>query len=519
MRIQALPAHIANQIAAGEMIDRPASVLKELLENSIDSGGTEISVYLEKGGKQCIRVQDNGRGIHPEDLQLALQAHATSKIRTAEDLEAVRSLGFRGEALASIAAVSRLSLISAIENHTAKIIKSAGTELILPSAAAHPRGTTVEVRDLFFNIPVRRQFLRLDKTEWMHCFEILKFVALSRSTITLRCIHEDKMIAHWPRVSNDEDRVRRIAKICGKKFVENSIRIQAEEKGLALEGWISPPQFSTPYATGQFFFLNGRLLRDKLIQHALRSFTESHYPAGRHLAYVLYLSIDPRLVNVNVHPTKYEVRFCEPRLIHHFITRALNSVLERVHSVSIPNAMKAMEATVLNTLEPRVEDPFGTPISYLKNRYLLCETAKALNIFDLKKTERFIFEKAIFIALENKESLPADNLAPPCTLSLNTATVQRLSEATIPWIALGLDWQIIGKEAILVRRLPKGIPLKALNPLFHELSLAKDWFDVFIQFRTTDPLKSFEDHLQQLHRLNSSELKQVTHTLTWKEIE
>jgi DNA mismatch repair protein MutL len=325
-RIHTLSPLLANQIAAGEVIERPASVVKELLENSMDAGATQLSIEIEKSGKQLIRIRDNGNGIHPDDLLLAVSSHATSKISQPEDLEQIQSLGFRGEALASIAAVSDFRLVSAIENSDAvELILEAGKTNSEQSPAAHPRGTTIEVRELFKNTPARRRFLRSDTTEWSHIIDIVRKIALSRNNLAITLIHNTETILQVSAAGpNDPSAcLRRIQKIIGKSRTEKMIALNEEAEGLQLKGWINSPEQSYPHNDAQYFFLNGRVIRDKVIQHALRIAAQDVLPLGRHASYVLYLTCDPSLVDVNVHPTKHEVRFQEPRLFHDFIVRAL----------------------------------------------------------------------------------------------------------------------------------------------------------------------------------------------------
>lgn len=329
MPIRQLPAHLINQIAAGEVVERPASVVKELLENALDAGATRIEIDIEQGGSKRIRIRDNGGGIPREELMLALSRHATSKISTLDDLEQVRSLGFRGEALPSIASVSRLILSS---RHTEakqgwKLFGDGQEVFDEPEPVAHATGTTVDVSDLFFNTPARRKFLKTEKTEFGHIEDIVRKIALSRFDIAFELNHNQK---NTLRLRQTEDRTaaeKRIADICGSSFVEQSLYLDYEAAGLRLWGWVGLPTFSRSQADLQYFYVNGRNVRDRLITHAVKQAYQDVMYHGRHPAFVLFLELNPQLVDVNAHPTKQEVRFREGRLVHDFLFRTLHQAL------------------------------------------------------------------------------------------------------------------------------------------------------------------------------------------------
>ncbi|MCP8688135.1 DNA mismatch repair endonuclease MutL [Marinobacterium sedimentorum] len=333
-RIQLLSPRLANQIAAGEVVERPASVVKELLENSLDAGATQIEIDVEQGGMKLIRLRDNGGGIEEEDLPLALSRHATSKILVLEDLEAVNSLGFRGEALASISSVSRLTLTSRRSDApSAWQVQTEGRDMEpVVSPAAHPQGTCVEVRDLFFNTPARRKFMRTEQTEFKHLEEVVKRLALSRSDVSFQLRHNGRVIHQLRPARTEQDHERRISSVCGPAFIDQALSLDmcAEASGLRLWGWMGLPTFSRSQTDLQYFFVNGRIIRDKLVAHAVRQAYQDVLFHGRHPAFVLYLELDPRLVDVNVHPTKHEVRFREGRLVHDFIFRTLHRVIADV---------------------------------------------------------------------------------------------------------------------------------------------------------------------------------------------
>ncbi len=330
-RIHLLSPRLANQIAAGEVVERPASVIKEILENSLDAGASKIDVEVEQGGVKLMRIRDNGSGIEKDDLPLALSRHATSKIYALEDLEAVGSLGFRGEALASISSVSRLTLTSRrAEADNAWQVETEGRDMeSVVEPAAHPQGTTVEVKDLFFNTPARRKFLKTEKTEFRHLDEVVKRLALSRFDVAFQLRHNGKVIHQLRQASSELEQERRIASICGSAFIDNALKadVVAEASGLRLWGWVGLPTFSRSQADLQYFFVNGRMIRDKVVTHAVRQAYADVLYHGRHPAYVLYLELDPSLVDVNVHPTKHEVRFRESRLVHDFLFRTLHRLI------------------------------------------------------------------------------------------------------------------------------------------------------------------------------------------------
>ena len=328
MPIQLLSDSLISQIAAGEVIERPASVVKELVENALDAGARRIEVELDRGGCGLIRVRDDGSGIDAAEIALALARHATSKIASLDDLEHVSTLGFRGEALPSIASVSRLSLVSrsAKEAH-AWSVEARDGEAGAPAPASHGLGTSVEVRDLFFNVPARRKFLRTENTEYQHIVRMLERLALSRFDVAFTLLHNGKTVWMLPPASNSALKLERVARICGEEFAAHVIELCHETESLRLTGWLALPTFSRSQADLQFTFLNGRLVRDKLLVGAARLAYRDVLFHGRFCAYVLYLDLDPSQVDVNAHPQKLEVRFRDSRRIHDFVFRTLEKVL------------------------------------------------------------------------------------------------------------------------------------------------------------------------------------------------
>ncbi|MBC7200403.1 MAG: DNA mismatch repair endonuclease MutL [Pseudomonas balearica] len=349
-RIQLLTPRLANQIAAGEVVERPASVAKELLENSLDSGALRIDVDVEQGGIKLLRVRDDGCGIPADDLPLALARHATSKIRDLEDLERVMSLGFRGEALASISSVSRLTLTSRTSDASeAWQVGTEGRDMeARVQPAAHPVGTSVEVRDLFFNTPARRKFLRTEKTEFDHLQEVIKRLALARFDVAFHLRHNGKSVLALHQADDDVARGRRVAAVCGSAFLEQALPIEVERNGLRLWGWVGLPTFSRSQADLQYFYVNGRMVRDKLVAHAVRQAYRDVLFNGRHPTFVLFLDVDPGVVDVNVHPTKHEVRFRDSRMVHDFLYGTLHRALGDVR----PEDQLAAPASVAGIAQP-----------------------------------------------------------------------------------------------------------------------------------------------------------------------
>ncbi len=338
MTIKILPARLANQIAAGEVVERPASVVKELVENSLDSGATRIDIDIEKGGAKLIRVRDNGKGIAKDELGLALSRHATSKIHTLDDLEAIISLGFRGEALASISSVSRLTITSrpATQDQAWSAYSEGRDMAVQLQPTAHPIGTSVEVLDLFFNTPARRKFLRTEKTEFTHIDELLKRIALSRFDVTINLRHNGKMVKQYRAAKTEAQCEKRIASVCGNNFVRNMLKIELEHQGLKLHGWITTPEGARQQSDLQYCYVNGRMMRDKLINHAIRQSYESSLRPDQFATYVLFIELDPHQVDVNVHPAKHEVRFHQARLVHDFIYQTLSDGLAQSAHIDKP---------------------------------------------------------------------------------------------------------------------------------------------------------------------------------------
>ncbi|MDD1621065.1 MAG: DNA mismatch repair endonuclease MutL [Methylococcaceae bacterium] len=365
MRIHALPTQLVNQIAAGEVVERPASVVKELVENCFDAGATQIQIDVEQGGVRQIKIRDNGCGIVKEDLSLALSRHATSKISSLQDLEQVVSMGFRGEALPSISSVARLTLISRVaDTECAWQVSADGTEQNFdPQPDPHPPGTTVDVRDLFYNTPARRKFLKAEKTEFAHIESLIQKLALARFDVGFLLNHNQREVLNLKPAATRAEQEKRIAAICGSAFVDNAVRIDFAASGLHLHGWVGLPTFSRSQQDMQFFYVNGRLIKDRLVAHAVKQAYQDVLYHGRHPVFVLYLELDPALVDVNAHPTKLEVRFREGRTVHDFLFQALHRSLAEQRPGHTPEMVQTVEIMPENERAEPLMPPSRTPLN------------------------------------------------------------------------------------------------------------------------------------------------------------
>ena len=363
MPIRILPPILANQIAAGEVVERPSSVVKELVENSLDAGADRVEIDIDKGGAKLIRIRDNGCGVAKEELVLALSRHATSKVATLDDLEGINSLGFRGEALASISSVSRLTFTSrTAEQSEAWQAEAQGREMsVTIKPAAHPVGTTVEVVDLFFNTPARRKFMRSEKTEFAHIDELVRRIALSRFDATLILRHNGKVVRQYKGANTVPEQERRLAAVCGTPFMHHALAVESEHSDVRLWGWLATPEGARPQNDLQYTYVNGRMMRDKLINHAIRQAYDELLPPDRFAAYVLYIELDPRQVDVNVHPAKHEVRFHQARLVHDFIFQALFTALRREGVSTAHQEERLAETLVELPVSPQIEYPGQAP--------------------------------------------------------------------------------------------------------------------------------------------------------------
>jgi DNA mismatch repair protein MutL len=486
--IHLLPDLLISQIAAGEVVDRPASALKELLENSLDSGASDVAVHLGEGGIRQIRVADNGIGIGKDDLPLAFARHATSKIASLEDLESVASLGFRGEALASIAAVSHLSLLSRTKDsaHAWKLDASGGS-LSAPEPAAAATGTTVEVRDLYFNTPARRKFLRSPATEFAHGEEAFRRIALSRPEVRFTLTHNGRAQSHLQAAATED----RIHAVLGETFRDAAIPVQVGGGSFRLRGLVAQPSYSRGARDAQYFFVNGRYVRDKLLAHAVRQAYHDVLHHERHPAYVLYLDLDPSQVDANVHPTKIEVRFRDSRGIHQFVFHALEKALagsragtaaarETGALIALPRGnatqsgmdLTAAEPTAfyatlfgagLTTLETPARasaalptdapQPLGFALAQLSGIYILAQNDKGLVVVDMHAAhERIVYEQ-LKSALDH-DRIPTQQLLIPVTMAASALEVATLEGSAQTLTRLGFELAAIAPNAIAVRALP-----------------------------------------------------------------
>ncbi len=519
--IKQLSSRLANQIAAGEVVERPASIVKELLENSLDAGADQITIDVEGGGSKLIRVRDNGCGIGKDDLSLALSRHATSKITSLDDLEAVATLGFRGEALASMSSVSRL-LLTANEASSGAgwQVFAEGEEMAAEvSAASHPQGTTVEVRDLFFNTPARRKFLRTEKTEFGRIDDVVKKLSLSRFDVGFQLTHNQKTIRAMRPAHTQQEKDRRVAMVCGPAFMENSLFVDMDGRdeqgqGLRLWGWIAEPTFNRSQADMQYFYVNGRVIKDKVITHAVRQAYQDVLAHNRHAAFLLYLDIDPAAVDVNVHPTKHEVRFRDSRTVHDFLFRSIHRALAQhrpgesvgedsaavasapattvssmpaqssigfadkpsgasvqqqlatygqlhegdKHQPATPVASHVLDSAV-RSVEVNIDEsdedcpPLGYAIAQLHGIYILAENTQGLIVVDMHAAhERITYERM-------KQGLDADGinsqpLLVPESMAVSEKEAALAEEQSGLLLQLGLKVERAGPESLLIREVP-----------------------------------------------------------------
>jgi DNA mismatch repair protein MutL len=494
MPIQQLPSHLINQIAAGEVVERPASVVKELVENSLDAGARAISVDIMAGGQKLIRIRDDGAGIPKDELRLAMSRHATSKIASLDDLEAVASLGFRGEALPSIGSVARMSVTSrTAADQSAWQVATDNGVLDGPRPAAHLVGTTVEVNDLFYNTPARRKFLRTERTEFSHVEKWLRRLALSRPDVAISLSHNRRPVLQLPAASNDEQRVRRVAAICGEAFAEQAIQVEHEADGVALSGWIGLPTFNRSQPDLQFWFVNGRSVTDRTLAHAAKQAYRDVLFHGRFPAYVLHLTVDPASVDANAHPAKHEVRFRDGRRLHGIVSQTLAVALRDTRpggeaptpqpaakdrffsqgSMHLPGAARSQPSTravreamtgyrdlqAANGLqaEPQAANsatpPLGYAIAQLAGVYILAENQQGLVLVDMHAAhERIVYEKLKKNYSDRR--VVRQPLLVPVSVSVaeNEADLVERSGDTLEQLGMVVDR--VGATALVVREVP-----------------------------------------------------------------
>lgn len=529
-RIQRLTSHLANQIAAGEVIERPASIVKELVENSLDANSQQIDIDIDKGGIQRIRVRDNGLGIHKDDLILALDRHATSKIHTLKDLEQINTLGFRGEALASISSIARLNLSSSTETTQQgwKITCDYHQELT-PAPVAHTRGTTVEVFDLFFNTPARRKFLKSEQTEFAHIETLIKRLSLSHFSIGFSLHHNKRLIYQLHPAYDEAEKEKRIATLCSASFIENALYIDMQSFDLRLWGWISLPTFSRSQSDLQYFYVNRRMVKDKLINHAVKQAYQDVLYNGRHPAFTLFIELDPHSVDVNAHPAKYEVRFRESRLVYDFVKQSLQKALantrpkpQTINPIPLTTELSAELNEKIADISPEIsyprqnsfplqatadtatyrtktrhafdispaeqeelltetkpltvqstenlicDPPLGFALGQLHGIYILAENTQGLILVDIHAAhERILYER---LKQDIKNSgIKTQILLIPICLTLSQREILLLDEYASLFTQFGFKLENLGPETVVIRQVPELLAQSNLEQLVHDV--------------------------------------------------
>ncbi len=536
-RISQLDARLANQIAAGEVVERPASVVKELLENALDAGALRIEIDIEAGGVKLVRIKDDGNGIHADDLMLALSRHATSKISDSSDLVAITTLGFRGEALASIASISRLTLTSnATDNVDGGFsCEASGADMAMQvKPAPRSRGTTVEVRDLFFNTPARRKFLRTERTEFLKIEDVVRKVSLSHPGVTFLLSHNGKVSRQYHA---GDDSSERIASIFGRNFLENCIYLEQERGGLKLHGWIGLPTYSRSQADQQFFFVNDRVIRDKVITHAVKQGYSDVLYHGRNPVFALFLSIDPSLVDFNVHPTKHEVRFRESRDVHDFIYRTIHHCLADVtpedHApptaatpvdLSVPPRQSNMAFSSSPSrgyvAEPSQADrtrlyselfakdgqapslpesaaglsadegmpPLGYAVAQLHGIYILAENQHGLILVDMHAAHERITYEHMKTACDT-EGLKSQPLLVPLSVAVSEGEAGVIDQLAGELSSLGLELEKASEESVIVRSVPTLLAKGDVE------QLVRDVLSDFLEFGSSERVRAGRDEI------------------------
>jgi DNA mismatch repair protein MutL len=536
--IQILPIEIANQIAAGEVIERPASVVKELLENSIDAGASQIELDIEQDGTNLIRVRDNGMGISKQDLLLAITPHATSKIQQLEDLNQLTSLGFRGEALASTSSVSEFSIISRSQDSDEawQLVLTATQRQAEIKPAAHPVGTTIEVRNLFFNTPVRRKFLKAERTEFQHIENVVLQIVLSTPQLALTLRHNNRSIMQVKAAHDEGEQSIRVGKVLGRDFLRQAIYLDVARGDLHLRGWILPEEASRAHSDQQYFFLNGRVLRDKLILHAIRTACDTIFALGRYPAYVLFFNCDLDKVDINVHPTKHEVRFVQPRLIHDFIEHTLHRVLHEKKHLEMP--IKSLANQELFVTEPmfikeaanQYHYASGEPLlgkllgAVIKEKFLLLEGANDLVVINYPAAQSFLNRLQMEDSLQHG-GLKAQPRLFPETVKLTTAQIKIATERGDDWQRYGIVLQNVAPDAILIRGLPHWVRTCDFKALVHDLLAVpiESTIEVLAKYANIDAVRTatqLEDFVTQLSYHPRAVLieKKLLHVLTYEQL-
>jgi len=555
--IHQLSTQLANQIAAGEVVERPASVIKELLENCLDAGATQIDIDIKAGGTQLIRVRDNGFGIPQDELHLALSPHATSKIRSLDDLMHVASMGFRGEALASIASVSELILTS-YNKEMAWSIKAKEGQFDL-SPASHPQGSTVEVNNLFYNTPARRKFLKAERTEYKHIEDVVKRIALARFDVAFNFSHNQRQVFSLPAAHSDENKRQRLTRLINKEFLKSAVELTYENAGLKLSGWIANAEYSRSQSDMQYFFVNGRMIKDKVITHAVRqAFQDCLYP-GRFPVYVLQLEMDAEQVDVNVHPTKHEVRFRQGRLIHDFLFYSLREALSHgpqgqdsktetgfkpasqhfnrggYPSLNTEQSTSVSESSVTYSSSPYqrsgsnedLSRPLGTAISKLKNNYLLTQNQHGLLVVQLNVARELLVRKHIEAALSEQKKLISKPVLIPFNLTLKVNAQAWLDKNNHALQQLGFEFAVLGENEVMLRQVPAMLnvaDIKQSTKQFVERiqDHVVDFYGSLIEIMITDDFSDsptdWNNLLRDLEQHGLAEMKNVSYQIADKDL-
>ncbi len=550
--IQPLSIHLANQIAAGEVIERPSSVIKELIENSLDAQATDINIEIEQAGRKLIRIRDNGCGIPAAELELAVRRHATSKIHTIEDLEHIFSLGFRGEALASIASVSRLTLSSKhfLAQHGHQLRLEQHQQAII-EPTAHPIGTTVEVTDLFYNTPARRKFLRTDKTEFNHIHEMVKRLALSRFDVSFQLMHNRRNILQLKVATDEKQQLQRVASLYNQDLVAHFIPVSHQRENLLLTGWITKPTHSRSQPDIQYFFINGRMIRDKLIIHAVRQAYQDVLYNGRHPSFILYLTVEPSEIDVNVHPTKSEVRFSHGDIVHSFLVSGLQQHLAKTqpkqaqsypvtspppqpNRSSVQESLQIYQLLTRNNFENRTNNTPQSEITVQRdldsNEKFIKNTQKSAN--DAQSVDTFIIPKSkpiekipplgyalsqlagIYILAENTQGLVLVDMH----AAHERITYEKMKQA---WeheklktqrLLMPVSFQVTEKEVILIEEYKSLFKKLGFDFVLQDSTLIIQQIPILLQQSTLEKL--VHDMLTDLERFGSTQqIKQYIHEL------
>lgn len=500
MRILTLPLMVANQIAAGEVIERPASVVKELLENAIDAKATAIDLEIHHGGLNKIKVSDNGIGIIDEDLRLAISPHATSKIKILHDLDSLNTLGFRGEALASISAISRFTLISKPSEQTHAMKLFTDCERIEITPCARTNGTTVEAEDIFFNAPVRKKFLKTDRYEFQMIESIVKRFALSVSHVAISLRHNGKYVLELPSSKSDQDILIRIKKILGKSFVENSHFIDIESNNMRLRGWFTHKGYQRSQNDKQWLYINQRMVKDKLLIHAIKKAYDGYLHPGRYPACLLYLTIPTDELDVNVHPTKHEVRFQQPRLVHDFIFSTVHKLIRENEFSNSNFSKRYLDIKKLDCPPTKHEQNLNVTTQWIKlnDQFIIVFIKNEPFLID-----SFILQKHYLASVLNQERMPLPSrpLLIPLSHPLFPMNMNQFENLKKMLAEIGIEIQLANEEKLLIRSIPLATP---------QLNI-KDFLDAIVKenLPTTQQLMTLLIQHQSFNFDNLSDYEQL----------